>query len=132
VAEESTPAHTPGPWSWCDCPGNCGHIGSASDHLATVTFGGWGNTYPAMRPIDGSIISGQYEVYMETDYFGDVPIEQAKANARLIASAPDLLTALQALAADYAWSAGHRNGGYADEHPLTKAFAAIAKATEPA
>lgn len=42
-------------------------------------------------------------------------------------AAPDLLAALKALVADYTWSKG-KDGWYAQEHPITAARAAIAKA----
>lgn len=52
---------------------------------------------------------------------------ERKANARLIAAAPELLEALQGLVADYEWSARGKDL-YAKEHPITLARAAIAKA----
>ena len=97
---ELAEAATPGPWEWCDCPSNCGHIGSGSDHLATVTFGDWGDEIPVLKHVGTSSLDQRYEVVMEMNAYGEVPIEQARANAELIAAArtaiPALLDALSA------------------------------------
>lgn len=82
--------HTPGPWSHhADIACKCGGIGSKDHPVATVTSGDWGDDYPSIRSVGGSI-SGQFEIYMEQITYGHVPQEEADANARLIASAPDL------------------------------------------
>jgi hypothetical protein len=59
---------------------------------------------------------------------GTVKTERSEvaANARLIAAAPDLLEALQAVRE---WAEGSAEN-YTGDHPVAKARAAIAKATE--
>jgi hypothetical protein len=84
--------HTPGPWSLCNdgekC--KCGQIWSADFPIAKVTKGKWGDPYPAIRPVGGSI-GRQYEAYIELIEYGEVPEDVAMANGRLIARAPELL-----------------------------------------
>lgn len=75
--------HTPGPWQRCgeDRGGcQCGHVWDATGnvHVATAEFVGMA------APDD---LEAQ-EVYVQS-------LEEAKANAYLIASAPDLLAALR-------------------------------------
>ena len=105
--------HTPGPWSIphfardevdCDCvyvlaDGYCGSICDVSiDNGKKMTEGG--NDSP--------------------------PLEIAKANARLIAAAPDLLEALQVLI-DFAED--HVHSALREDAAFSKARTAIAKAT---
>lgn len=90
--------HTPGPWSACkngECP--CGQIWSTTaDHpVAEVISGTWGDTYPALRPRDEGMSGTVVEAYLERIDYGSVDPEQAKANAVLISSAPDLLHAVE-------------------------------------
>lgn len=89
-------AHTPGPWDWC-----CG----LQHHITHGQFGGT------------AIPRG--------NWIADVGCgEGSRANARLIAAAPELLEALEALALY------HENGGHLGElqSVLWEANAAIAKA----
>lgn len=80
---------TPGPWSTCqkgDC--SCGMVGSEHHPICTVESGEWGDMWPAIRVEPG--IGGKAEAYMERSTYGTIEKETAKANARLIAAAPDL------------------------------------------
>ena len=88
-------AHTKGPWSICgakDC--KCGTVNCADHPIAQVTSGEWGDEYPAMRRVGGSL-ENHYEAYIERIGYGEVPKDEAKANARLISAAPDLLEFVQ-------------------------------------
>lgn len=121
-------AFTPGPWSHhVDIACKCGYI-SATDHpVAKVISGDWGDDYPSIRLIGGSL-ERSAEAYMEQITYGHIDQTEAKANARLIAAAPDLLEALTGLLAEYReWEAPR--GGYAETHPAHLARAAIARAT---
>lgn len=80
--------HTPGPWKRCGekrggC--KCGHVWDATGnvHVASATH------VDMCRPDD-----------LESLELSVQSIDEAKANARLIAAAPDLLSALQSLVAD--------------------------------
>ncbi|MBC9180222.1 hypothetical protein [Pseudoroseomonas ludipueritiae] len=81
-------AHTPGPWVACG-DGNCGcNTIMSSDHpICTFECGDWGDRWPAIR--QGA--DGKPEAFMEQSNYGHVPHDVARANARLISAAPDLL-----------------------------------------
>lgn len=105
---------------------------SCPDHpIATVESGDWGDEYPSLR-INGPSMSATAEAYMEKSVYGHVAAETAKANARLIAAAPDLLAALQAIVDSL--SLQDDEGLIEHAEPMIAARAAIAKATgtEPA
>ena len=97
----AVPASVPsaGPWRGCkdgDC--SCGMIWSVpGDHpVATVESGPWGDTWPALRSFDNGNMPGTaVEAYMERSDYGEVDPDVAKANARLIAAAPDMLEQLR-------------------------------------
>ncbi|MFA6063839.1 MAG: hypothetical protein WC736_14725 [Gallionella sp.] len=88
--------HTPGPWAAADTLSRTGLI----------------NVYGPGRPLPIAIVTGDYKTERE-------------ANARLIAAAPELLEALQAMLEIY----GPRNGAIERDGPCNYARAAIAKAT---
>jgi hypothetical protein len=114
---------------------------SDDDSVATITCGDWGDKWPAIRLITGyGMNDTAAEAYMEKTVYGSVPVEQAEANARLIAAAPDLLDALRecrtdliigANNADHAAKTDPRWEGVGDRlrYRASKADAAIAKAT---
>jgi hypothetical protein len=90
-------AWTPGPWSIChngDCP--CKSVRCDDHPIAEVTNGEWGDEYPAIRPVDTGGMSGTaVEAYMARIVYGKISHDTAKANGRLIASAPTLFSALE-------------------------------------
>lgn len=76
---------TPLPWYACSC-GKCGMISGDKELIATATRGNWGDDYPIIKPVGGSI-GGQYEVVMEQITCGHIPPETGNANAQYIAEA---------------------------------------------
>jgi len=120
--------HTPGPWHAChDGKCVCGMVWGEEDHIATVTRGDWGDTYPAIR--EGE--NGHLEPYIARESYGHVSVERAEANARLMAAAPDLLAALQLFVANSLradWPADIYN---AAEAAIAKAITPAAQESEP-
>ena len=96
--------HTPGPWELRTWDEDCWRV------LGTNGVG----------------IPGCYSI---ADVINGNGSEQNKANAALIAAAPDLLQALQLLHDDIAEYARINNLGGFDNHAMKLARAAIAKAT---
>lgn len=88
--------YTPGPWHACRngiC--SCGQVWCSDYPVAEITRGEWGDTYPAIRLTDGTSMSRVAEAYMEKIVYGSISDEMATANARLIAAAPDLYSAIK-------------------------------------
>jgi hypothetical protein len=118
----SGPHFTPGPWDYCAC--GCGFIGGGDDQVATITIGKWGD-------YGTDLITGECSL---VHHWGTVPPERAEANARLIASAPELYEALDELRrACFGTPVGGGDGGtYAVGTPsaatMNKALAALMKA----
>jgi hypothetical protein len=89
--------HTPGPWSVCgEDRGVCQCVTiwseTADCPVATCKIGAWGDSYPSIRLTDPIGSAGQKaEAYMEKIEYGSIPDEMAKANAILIALAPEML-----------------------------------------
>lgn len=78
--------HSELPWRACgeDRGGCvCGHITNAKDLVATVTRGKWGDDYPSIRLVGGSL-DRKAEAYMEQITYGEIDDETAKANAAFI------------------------------------------------
>lgn len=121
-------SHTPGPWRAChDGKCSCKTVNCADYPIAKITVGAWGDDYAALRIVGESSLDQKVEAYMEQITYGEVDEKTATANARLIASAPDLLEALQKIAA----IEDQQFGGDWDEIIEAReiANAAIAKAT---
>ena len=76
---------SPLPWKACDC-GKCGQISNKIDCVAKATIGDWGDDYPSIRRIGGSI-EGRFETYMEQITYGSVSKDEGIANAKYIAEA---------------------------------------------
>jgi len=76
---------SPLPWKACSCS-KCGMITGEKDLIAVATRGNWGDDYPIIKPVGGSI-GGQYEVVMEQITYGHVPPETGNNNAQYIAEA---------------------------------------------
>lgn len=93
--------HTPGPWHW------------TNEYQARDLSDTW------------SLIGGNGYGILSCDGLGNSPPEFHKANARLIAAAPDLLAFAQEFIADYQ----SEDGMDSIKHYAAKAQAAIAKAT---
>lgn len=72
--------HTPGPWAYS---------GSVRDVDGDKLFCG------SVYPVDDTIYRGNICGLQSADYIGGINIQEAEANASLIAAAPDLLAALQ-------------------------------------
>lgn len=64
--------------------------------IATVECGEWGDEYPSIRLIGGSL-DRKAEAYMDRIGYGKIPEDVARANAFLISAAPDLYTAGKAV-----------------------------------
>ncbi len=113
-----TAKHTPGPWichlgdesATCDCPyvlAEYGGMGSITDiRFCKKMKGPWGDDHGPS-------------------------VEVAKANARLISAAPDLLYALRLFVDEYTELVNSGDAGFwnpEEEHKVIAARAAIAKA----
>ena len=115
--------HTPGPWA-----ADAEDMQLGADDIFTVSI--WGAGPEGERPHIGTVAAfsllsetrGGTE-YVTTDAPSIDKLEEAKANARLIAAAPDLLAALQAVE----FSAGEM--GWRTHGVFSQVRAAIAKAT---
>ena len=92
-----TAKHTPGPWDFCHVPGEYGHVITIEEGEIAEAF---------------------------SEAVGD---EQAVANARLIAAAPEMLEALEFVRMTFADIEASKRKGYYTECPTIVA-AAIAKA----
>jgi len=103
--------HTPGPWAVYD--------GQWGDHSATEG----GGFQIIMGPYDGGAIRSINLInYADGQYEFDKGYDEAKANARLIAAAPELLEALTEILVTEPAVKGA---------VYERAKAAIAKATQP-
>jgi hypothetical protein len=126
--------HTPGPWNTCN-GGNCScFMVSGEDHpIATIEHGEWGDEYPSIRLV-GPSLDRKAEAYMDRIGYGNIPEEEAKANARLISSAPELLDSLIAMTAwcdDLCVKVGWTRENATNIHmSIDAARAAIAKAEQ--
>ena len=95
--------HTPGPWHTCgngEC--TCGVVMADSHPVCNVVSGDWGDDFPSLRIVGGSL-DARAEAYMEQITYGHIDREISKANARLIAAAPDLLAALHLVGMSAGW-----------------------------
>ena len=70
-------------------------IACADYPIANVTCGDWGDYYPSIK-LTGPSMDIKAEAFMDGMPYGNVPREEAEANARLIRAAPKLLDALEA------------------------------------
>ena len=90
---------SPLPWYACGC-GKCGQVSNNKDCIAVATMGDWGDDYPSIRRIGGSI-EGKFETYMEQITYGNIPKETGHANAKYIEQAcnnyPKALNEIQCL-----------------------------------
>jgi hypothetical protein len=101
--------HTPGPWFYCGCESggcSCLTVSGKDAPVAVITGGVWGDDFPSIRLVGNSSLDLKAEAYMEQISYGEVPMEEAKANARLIAAAPSMLEALNEIAA---WGDSYAN-----------------------
>lgn len=90
--------HTPGPWKVCgDGKCSCKTVMSPDFPIAQITHGPWGDDYPAIRLVGTSSLDTKAEAYLEQITYGDVPEPVARANALLIAAAPDMLAELKGI-----------------------------------
>jgi hypothetical protein len=102
--------HTPGPWEICGdgkCP--CKQVWSEHHPVAEVVAGEWGDEYEDIKLEKREGYIGHRAIaYIEKIIYGEVDEETARANARLIAAAPDLLAACisNGMAADEARYSG--------------------------
>lgn len=120
----SAAKHTPGPWE-----ADAQDMQQGADDIFTVSI--WAPWLDGDRPHIGTVSAfsllsetrGGTE-FVTTDAPSIDKLEEAKANARLIAAAPDLLAALLEADQDFATEGFNEDGPY--RKPLR---AAIAKAT---
>jgi len=71
-------------------------IACADYPIANVTCGDWGDYYPSIK-LTGPSMDTKAEAFMDGMPYGNVPREEAEANARLIRAAPKMLEALEDL-----------------------------------
>ena len=76
---------SPLPWTACSC-GKCGSISNETDAIAKATMGNWGDDYPDIRRIGGSI-EGKFETFMNQITYGHIPKSTGNANAKYIEQA---------------------------------------------
>lgn len=76
---------SPLPWKACPC-GKCGQVMNKVDCIAIATRGDWGDDYPDIRRIGGSI-EGKFEVFMNKITYGHIPTETGNINSQYIAEA---------------------------------------------
>ena len=88
--------------------------------MSNHTPGPWGVEY------DGSLVMGRQVV--PTPSPDTASVEERKANARLIAAAPDLLDALEALIPLVEWALKEQSPPYFDGPLVVQSCVAIAKA----
>ena len=117
--------HTPGPWE-----ADSKDMQQGADDIFTVSI--WASGPEEDRPHIGTVsaFSLMSETqdgaeYVTTDAPSSDKLEEAKANARLIAAAPDLLAFAQQYLADYQ----SEDGMFQPKHYARMAQNAIAKAT---
>lgn len=90
--------HTEGPWTYCGADrGGCQcMMVLCRDHpVAKIISGDWGDDYPAIRLTGHCTLDAKAEAYMAQFTYGHIDEKEAKANAYLIAAAPELLKAAQ-------------------------------------
>lgn len=97
--------------------------------IAEVTVGKWGDDFPSLRFLDGDLpgaaIGAKVEAYMEQITYGEVPHEIAFKNGLLIAAAPQLLAACEALLEDHLRALESLYGNSTETPAALKAQAAI-------
>jgi hypothetical protein len=120
--EHTEPKFTKGPWKLCGSERggcSCYSVGAPDRPIATVEHGEWGDRYCDIRLVDNPNGIGKVaEAFMNFTGYGKIDETEAKANAYLIAAAPDLYVALR----DFVWIT-EGNGAV-----KTAALAALAKA----
>lgn len=91
---------TPVPWRACgeDRGGcQCCAVWDADAPVLEATKGAWGDSYPAIRVVQGDGLHDtniKIEAYMEHVDYGEVPLETGKANALFIVAVRNALPAL--------------------------------------
>lgn len=106
---------TPGPWSVCgDGKCSCKTVMAPDHPIAKITAGEWGDDYPAIRIVGDSSLTAKAEAYMEKITYGEISEPVARANALLIAAAPEMVAAGDELAA-----------AAADIHPTAPSSASV-------
>ena len=111
---------TKGPWTFS----NKGtYIGSKNHPIANVEIGVWGETFPTLQ-LEGPSLDRKVKAVIEMIEYGEIPEEEGKANARLIAKAPEMYDLLQLLLSKIVESFEVQ---YDNNYPMTNAIKKLFK-----